>query len=167
MPEPHPDHTFGAPGMLSPGVTVPHRARRPQHAGSALSDAMTLAGALIVVTIGIWARHGGWTALTGGVWAESWESLGALTGLLATSVALIGIAFASRTHRFERAVGLDRALLWHRWMGETAALLLVAHIVTTTIAYASLSSFGDAIVELTRVKSSTWRWQRSGLSACS
>ena len=48
-------------------------------------------------------------------------------------VALIGIALAARTHRFERAIGLDRALLWHRWMGETAALLLAAHIITTLI----------------------------------
>ncbi len=135
--------------MLTPGIAHPHRARRPRNPGPALSDALTLATALILVTIGIWVRHGGWGSLTGGVWAESWESLGALTGLLATSVALIGIAFAARTHRFERAIGLDRALLWHRWMGETAALLLVAHIVTTVIAYASLTSLRDAIVELT------------------
>jgi predicted ferric reductase len=138
--------------MLAPGITHPHRAPRPHHAGPALSDALVLAGALLLVTVGIWVRHGGWTSLTGGVWAESWESIGALTGLLATSVALIGIAFAARTHRFERAIGLDRALLWHRWMGETAALLLVAHIVTTVVAYASLSSLRDAIVELTGEK---------------
>ena len=87
--------------------------------------------------------------MTGGAWAERWESVGALAGLLATSVALIGIAFAARTHRFERAIGLDRALLWHRWTGETAALLLVAHIVATLIAYASRESLADAIIELT------------------
>jgi predicted ferric reductase len=110
---------------------------------------MTLAAALLIVTIGIWVRHGGWSTLTSGSWAESWESAGALTGLLATSVALIGIAFAARTHRFERAIGLDQALLWHRWMGEAAALLLVAHIVATLVAYSSRSSLGDAIVQLT------------------
>ncbi len=110
---------------------------------------MTLAAALIIVTIGIWLRHGGWNHLTGGSWAESWESAGALTGLLATAVAMIGIAFAARTHRFERAIGLDRALLWHRWLGETAALLLVAHIIATLIAYASRGGLGDAIRQLT------------------
>ena len=52
------------------------------------------------------------------------------------AIALIGIAFAARTHRFERAVGLDRALLWPRWLGETAAILLVAHIIATLIAFA-------------------------------
>ncbi|MCZ3388096.1 MAG: ferric reductase-like transmembrane domain-containing protein [Actinomycetia bacterium] len=140
------------PSVLSPGVAHPHRAQRPRHPGPALGDALTLATALIIVTIGIWVRRGGWASVTGGVWAESWESIGALTGLLATSVALIGIAFAARTHRFERAIGLDRALLWHRWMGETAALLLVTHIVTTVIAFASLSSLRDAIVQLTGEK---------------
>ena len=137
------------PPLLSPRIDHPHRARRPRHPGPALSDALTLAVALIIVTIGIWVRHGGWGQLIGGSWAEGWESAGALTGLLAAAVALIGIAFAARTHRFERAIGLDRALLWHRWMGETAALLLVAHIVATLIAYASRQSLSEAIIELT------------------
>lgn len=35
----------------------PHRARRPRHAGPALSDALTLAGALVVVIVGILVRH--------------------------------------------------------------------------------------------------------------
>ena len=110
---------------------------------------MTLAAALILVTIGIWLRHGGWSHLTSGDSAEAWESAGALTGLLATALAMIGIAFAARTHGFERAIGLDRALLWHRWLGETAALLLVAHIISTLIAYASRGGLGDAIRQLT------------------
>jgi predicted ferric reductase len=130
-------------------MSHPHRARRPRHPGPALSDAVTLACALVIVTIGIWVRHGGWSTLIGGDWAERWESTGAITGLLATSVAMIGIAFAARTHRFERAIGLDRALLWHRWLGETAALLLIAHIVATVIAYASRGGLGDAIRQLT------------------
>jgi predicted ferric reductase len=111
---------------------------------------LTLAAALIIVTVGIWVRHGGWGLLTGGDWAEAWESAGALTGLLATSVAMVGIAFAARTHRFERAIGLDRALIWHRWLGEAAALLLVAHIATTLVAYSARSGLQEAIVELTR-----------------
>ncbi len=139
----------GGHRLLPPRIAHPHRARRPRHPGPALSDAITLAAALIVVTIGIWVRHGGWSSLTGGDWAEAWESAGALTGLLATSVALAGIAFAARTHRFERAIGLDRALLWHRWMGETAALLLVAHITATVVAYASRTDLADAIRQLT------------------
>jgi len=108
-----------------------------------------MASALIIVTVGIWVRHGGLQTLLSGDWAEKWETTGALTGLLATAVALIGIAFAARTHRFERAIGLDRALLWHRWLGETAAMLLVAHIVATVIAYSSRGGLGDAIAQLT------------------
>ncbi len=130
---------------LSPGIHHPHRAHRPHHAGAALSDALILAAALLLVTVGIWVRHGGWTELTGGSWPQAWEAIGGLTGLLAASVAMIGIAFAARTHRFERAVGLDRALLWHRWMGETAAVLLVAHIVTSIISAANGSTLVDAI----------------------
>jgi predicted ferric reductase len=149
MPDPQVDKAAGQPQVLPPRIHHPTRARRPRHPGAALSDALTLAAALIVVTVGIWVRHGGWEILTSGRWPEAWESLGALTGLLATSVALIGIAFAARTHRFERAIGLDRALLWHRWMGEAAALLLVAHIVATLIAYASREGLTAAIIELT------------------
>lgn len=149
MPEPRGSKATGRPQVLPPKMSHPHRAARPLNPGAALSDALIIAVAFLLVTVGIWVRHGGWTTLTGGVAVDAWESLGALTGLLATAIALIGIAFAARTHRFERAVGLDRALLWHRWLGETAALLLVAHIVTTLIAFAGRSTLGDAIRELT------------------
>jgi predicted ferric reductase len=150
MPEARSTKPSKPPTVLPPRMSHPHRARRPRHPGAAFSDAVTLGVALIVVTIGIWVRHGGWDLLTSGDWAEAWESAGALTGLLATSVAMIGIALAARTHRFERAIGLDRALIWHRWLGETAALLLVAHIATTLVAYSARSGLRQAIVELTR-----------------
>lgn len=113
-----------------------------------MSDALTLAAALVVVTVGIWWKHGGVASLTSG-WPQAWESLGALTGLLATVAALIGITFAARTHRFERAIGLDRALLWHRWLGEAAALLLVAHIVTSVVSAANGTSLVAAIKLMT------------------
>ena len=148
MPNSSAPKASSSPRRSLPRIAQPHRARRPRHPGAALSDALTFAGAFIIVTIGIWVRHGGWSTLTGGSWGEAWESAGALAGLLATSIALIGIAFAARTHRFERAIGLDQALLWHRWLGETAALLLIAHIVATVIAYASRESLGAAIMEL-------------------
>jgi predicted ferric reductase len=149
MPDDSGRTNVGDPGVLPPRVTHPHRARRPRHPGPALSDALTLASALIIVTVGIWARHGGWSSLTSGTPYDVWESIGALTGLLATAVALIGISFAARTHGFERAIGLDRALLWHRWLGETAVLLLVAHIGATLIAYAGREGLTDAVIELT------------------
>ncbi|CAB4975498.1 MAG: hypothetical protein F2840_18190 [Actinobacteria bacterium] len=149
MAENHTETGSGRQPRHTASIHHPQRARRPRAPGSALSDALTFAAALIIVTVGIWVRHGGWDTLVGGSWAEAWESAGALTGLLATSVALIGIALAARTHRFERAIGLDRALLWHRWMGETAALLLAAHIITTLIAYSSREGLAAAIVELT------------------
>jgi predicted ferric reductase len=149
MPETTGRKPAGQHRLLPPRISHPHRARRPRHPGPALSDAITLAAALILVTIGIWVRHGGWGTLVSGDWAEGWESAGALTGLLATAVALVGIAFAARTHRFERAIGLDHALLWHRWLGETAALLLAVHIITTIVAYSSRTDLADAIRQLT------------------
>jgi predicted ferric reductase len=118
------------------------------HPGAALSDAIILAVGVVLVTIGIWVRHGGLTALTGGGWVEAWESVAQVTGLLTSTVALIAIAVASRTHRFERAVGLDHALLWHRWLAESAALLLVAHIASSVVAWSSREGFAEAIGEL-------------------
>jgi len=148
MPKNSPSSTGGGSGVLSPRIDHPHRARRPLNPGAALSDAVILSVGLLVITVGIWWRHGGLHLLLQGSWAEQWESAGALTGLLATSIALIGISLAARTHRFERAFGLDRALLWHRWLGEAAALLLIAHIVTTVVAYTSYSGFINAIKQL-------------------
>jgi predicted ferric reductase len=72
-----------------------------------------------------------------------------VTGLLTSTVALIAISLAARTHRFERAMGLDRALLWHRWLAESAAVLLLLHITSSVVAWSLRESLADAIVELT------------------
>ena len=138
----------GAGKSATTSVTHPDRARRPKHPGAALSDAIILGVGVVLVTVGIWVRHGGWAALTGGDWVEAWESIAQVTGLLTSTVALIAIAVASRTHRFERAVGLDHALLWHRWLAESAALLLVAHIASSVVAWSSREGFAEAIGEL-------------------
>lgn len=139
-----------SPGGSAAGIHPrPHeRARRPKHPGAALSDAIILAVGVIIITIGIWVRHGGWTALISGDWELAWESVAQVSGLLTSVVALIAITLAARTHRFERAVGLDHALLWHRWIAETAALLLVTHIAASVIAWSSREGFADAIEEL-------------------
>lgn len=138
----------GSGGPRTTPMSHADRARRPKHPGAALSDAITLAVGVVIITVGIWVRHGGWTALIGGDWVEAWESVAQVTGLLTSVVALIAIAVAARTHRFERAVGLDHALLWHRWLAESAALLLVAHIASSVVAWASREGLADAIGEL-------------------
>ena len=56
----------GAGKSATTPVTTPDRARRPKHPGAALSDAIILGVGVVLVTVGIWVRHGGRAALTGG-----------------------------------------------------------------------------------------------------
>ncbi|HEX4493321.1 MAG TPA: ferredoxin reductase family protein [Acidimicrobiia bacterium] len=87
-----------------------------------------------VVIVGMWVRHGGVSTLgtPGGVATGT----GQLTGLLGTYVVLLELLLMTRLSWLERAVGLDRLAIWHRWTGFTAVSLLVGHTVLITIGYA-------------------------------
>ncbi|MER7279185.1 ferric reductase-like transmembrane domain-containing protein [Dactylosporangium sp. NPDC000244] len=93
---------------------------------------------LLVVTA-LWVAGGGVQAV-----AESWtDSLGRLTGLLASDLLLLQVLLMARVPVVERAFGQDRLARWHRWTGFTSFHLMLAHIVLITIGYA-----GDAHVNV-------------------
>ncbi len=49
---------------------------------------------------------------------------------------LVQLLLMSRIAWLERAIGLDRLAVWHRWNGFATVWLLVAHVVFTTVGYA-------------------------------
>jgi len=88
----------------------------------------------IAVTVGLWLRHGGITEATGPGGRDT--ALGQITALLGTYAVLVQLLLMSRIAWLERAIGLDRLAVWHRWTGFATVWLLLAHVVFTTIGYA-------------------------------
>ena len=87
------------------------------------------------VILGMWLRHGGFGAAGGPGGAAT--AAGQLTGLFGTYSVLLQLLLMARLPWLERAIGLDRLAIWHRWNGIAAVNLLVAHTVLITIGYAA------------------------------
>ena len=49
---------------------------------------------------------------------------------------LVQLLLMSRIAWLERAIGLDRLAVWHRWTGFATVWLLLGHVVFTTVGYA-------------------------------
>jgi predicted ferric reductase len=112
------------------------------------TDVGAVIGALTLVVVGLWARHGGVTSL-GGSATDVFTSLASLTGLFASEAGILGLILVTRTPSLERRYGLDRLFNWHRLLGEAMALMLVAHIVTSVEAWADPTGVVSAIKDLT------------------
>ena len=96
---------------------------------------MGFAGAVgLAVTIGLWVRHGGIGAASGPGGIAT--ALGQVTALAGTYAVLVQLLLMSRIAWIERAIGLDRLAVWHRWTGFATVWLLGAHVVFTTVGYA-------------------------------
>ena len=80
------------------------------------TDVGAVIGALTLVVVGLWARHGGVSSL-GGSATDVFTSLASLTGLLASEAGLLGLILVTRTPALERRYGLDRLFNWHRLLG--------------------------------------------------
>ncbi len=91
------------------------------------TDVVAIAAAWVAITVGIWLRHGGLTALSGG-WESAATSVTQVSGLLASSTGLAGLVLIARPRAIERRYGLDRLFVWHRYLMETMAILLGVHI---------------------------------------
>ena len=114
---------------------------RPDHADRAAPLATDLVAAVVVAglcVVGLWVRHGGLTALAG-PWATSWTAATDLTGLLASYAGLVGLVLVARPVALERAAGLDRLFIWHRYAGATTAILVVVHVVAGLEGYEAVA----------------------------
>jgi predicted ferric reductase len=112
------------------------------------ADVMTVAGIVLLLVIGFWLRHGGVHRLGEGALGW-WTSLAQLSGLLTSLAAWYGLLLAARPRAIERRVGLDRMLVWHRWLGDAIGILLAAHVAFGIAEYASGSGVWGAVRDLT------------------
>ena len=84
---------------------------------------VAVAGAVgLVVTVGLWLRHGGIGAANG--LGGSATALGQITALIGTYAVLVQLLLMSRITWIESAIGLDRLAVWHRWVGFATVWLL-------------------------------------------
>ena len=102
----------------------------------------------IGIILTVWFRHGGFGALNKGA-AFAATSLAQLTGVAASFAGLAGLALAARPIAVEHRYGLDRVFIWHRILGETMAVLVGVHVVTSIFAWGLDLGFGPAIIDLT------------------
>ena len=125
-----------------------HPLPAPQESRVLDTDVGAVIGALTLVVVGLWSRHGGVTSL-GDSAAKTYTSLAQLTGLLCSEAGLLGLILITRTPLIERRYGLDRMFNWHRLLGEAMAIFLALHIAFSVAAWAIPGGTVNAIQSLT------------------
>src|SRR5690242_13358633 len=95
--------------------------------------AVLLWAALLLVAFW-WATGGGFQDLLG--WTTALDSVGRLTGLIASVLLLAQVLLMARVPTLEHAFGQDRLARLHRLVGFTSFTLMLAHIGLITWGYA-------------------------------
>lgn len=104
------------------------------------SDVVAVLLAQAVVIAVIWVSHGGPDQLGEGP-AGILTSIGQVTALYGTYLALIQLVLMARSPWLEATFGMDGLAVAHRWLGFATVWLLLGHVVATTVGYA----IGDGI----------------------
>ena len=73
--------------------------------------------------------------LAGASTGEAVTAVGRVTGLLGAYLCLVALVLMARVPVLERAIGLVRLSTWHRYVGSTAVVLVLAHVAATAIGY--------------------------------
>jgi predicted ferric reductase len=133
---------------LAQGQPRPRPLALPKRSALNEHDLSAAIAALALCVVGLWVRHGGLSALTHG-WEDAWTSLTQLTGLLGSTVGLVGVLLAARPRSIERWFGLDRLLIWHRYLGETMAVLIAVHVTAGIAATVPELGFATTIADMT------------------
>jgi len=129
-------------------VSQVHPLPAPRESRVLDTDVGAIIGALTLVVVGLWSRHGGVAAL-GNSAAKTYTSLAQLTGLLCSEAGLLGLILITRTPLVERRYGLDRMFNWHRLLGEAMAVFLGVHIAFSIAAWAIPTGTMNAVQSLT------------------
>jgi predicted ferric reductase len=103
--------------------------------GSSAVLLLLIAAGNAAVIVWLWVHGGNLTDKSTG---DVLTSVGRLTGLLGAYLALLEVILLARLPVLERAFGLDRLTIWHRWNGHACIDLIVAHVVFTVWGYALL-----------------------------
>ena len=113
------------------------------------SDVAVFIGFFFAVIAGVWAVNDGWSGITDG-WSGFWRGMASLSGILTSASAMVGLLLAARIPWTERALGLDRVLIWHRIAGDTMGMLLGLHVLTAVVADMPLrGGLVDTVLDLT------------------
>ncbi|MCX6394999.1 MAG: ferredoxin reductase family protein [Propionibacteriales bacterium] len=127
------------------GATRSHPRTRPT-GQTARRDEAVRTGTLAVLWLSLllvtywWVAGHGVTDLGG--WISGLDSVGRLSGLLASVLLLAQVVAMSRLPVLERAFGQDELARLHRLIGFTSFNLMLLHIVTITWGYAAGSLLG-------------------------
>jgi ferredoxin-NADP reductase/DMSO/TMAO reductase YedYZ heme-binding membrane subunit len=77
--------------------------------------------------------------LVGAPTGEAITAFGRVTGLLGAYGALVVLLLMARIPALERTVGLVRLASWHRYVGTSTLVLILAHVVATAWGYAMVA----------------------------
>jgi predicted ferric reductase len=122
-------HATWAPG----GPPPPARpAPRPRRRFADLFLALAGAGLGATIAITLQAESASSLSAPGGVMT----AIGRMTGMVGTFLMLVTILIIGRLPALERAIGQDRLVTWHRWLGPWILILIGAHGLFTTVGYA-------------------------------
>ena len=105
-------------------ATRPAPAAAGPDSGHALIRVLLVAGVLAIT--GLWWV--GTPASAGSTPGTGLLAIGELAGLQASFLVLAQLLLVARVPWFERAVGFDRLVSWHRSLGTTVVLLVVGHV---------------------------------------
>jgi predicted ferric reductase len=121
--------------VQSPVVELAARRPAPRRRVPAVLVGMCL-GSLAVVAFW-WS---GTASVTGATPGGALMSVGELAGLLASFLVCAQLLLVARVPWFERAVGLDRLVSWHRSLGTTVVLLVLTHVLLMIVGGALLDT---------------------------
>ena len=131
-------------------VEAPTRTPRRRHPSSRAGNLAALAAG---VGAGVTAAFT-LPALTATDWSVAGaipNALGIVAAMVGTYAALLSILLMARLPFLEHEVGQDRLTAWHRTLGPWTLLLIVAHVVLTTLGYAAMlgTTWWSELVALT------------------
>ncbi len=127
---------------------LPRPVPRSAAPGGAVVRGALVAGCLLVVAFW-WS---GTPAAAGATPGGAATGAGELAGLLAAFLVCAQLLLIGRVPWFERAVGFDRLVAWHRSLGTSVVLLVLTHVALMVVGGALLdrqTPWGEAVSILT------------------
>lgn len=121
----------------SPAVPIPGPGRSLRAPGNRTwrTAAIAVIWATSLVVLALWLSGGGIAALLARD-AETWNTIGRLTGLVGANLMLYQVLLMARVPLFERGFGHTGITRMHRTVGFWSFWLMLAHIVFQTVGYA-------------------------------
>lgn len=94
----------------------------------------------LVVTTGMWLRHGGLDQF--GTVGGALVGIGQISSLYSSIALLAMMLLIARVPWIERVIGMDLLNHWHRWAAIASAVLIGVHVVASTLGYAIVEGAG-------------------------